>query len=433
MKVDVVGPADRRWLALPADAPVGDLLPELVRLLAGPEVEEPPEGGGWALAPPVGRPLDAGASLRAGGILPGSTLCLVGARLAADADGVLPPHALVGMRTPVQRTAAALPSRLAGWARVRTALALARQPAPAAPPPSRDEVPLHPASFTEVRRARLWRRAWQAWQALDHVGRMEAAITAPRLRRGVTAAVVSPVPGVGKTVVTTLLGSLLAHLRRDRVIALDAHPGDGSLAALAVPGSAWFAPDPVSARLGPGLTLTQLDASLAPGYHGLRVLPAPPAPETLVVLRRFAGVLLVDCEADLEAPATRLAIEAANQVLVVTDATPEARAALGGVVDLVRSGGGSALVVANAPRSPAGPRDAGRLAVSAPAAAGLVQLPWCPAGVDQLAAGTFDWEHPPGAWRRAAHELATAIVRDWGRLGLTQPAGERLPQAVLDR
>ena len=49
-------------------------------------------------------------------------------------------------------------------------------------------------------------------------------IHAPLLRRWVTVVVVSPKGGVGKTLVTAILGSLLAFLRRDRVIAVYANP-----------------------------------------------------------------------------------------------------------------------------------------------------------------------------------------------------------------
>jgi hypothetical protein len=75
--------------------------------------------------------------------------------------------------------------------------------------------------------------------------------------------------------------------------------------------------------------------------------------------------------------------------------------------------------VANASRSPAGPRDAGRLAVSAPAADGLVRMPYCPAGVAQLTGRRFDWAHAPTPWVRATHELAAALAADWRRLGLS--------------
>jgi len=408
--LDVVGPAARRWLSMPAGAPVADLLPAVVRLVAGPDVD----GDGWVLAPPVGRPLDAEATLRACGVRSGSTLCLVAAQLAADAEGVLPPCALVGMRTPLERTAAQLPPPLTGWERVRMAYGLARARRSAAPALAPAGGSLHPAAFTEHRPPPLWRRGWRAWRGLDDVARLRAVITAPRLRRGVAVAVVSLSPGMGRTVVTALLGTLVAHLRADRVIALDAAPGDRSLAALVATGLTGRAPDLAAAAL----TLTRLDASLTQGYHGLRVLAAAPDQETMDRLRHFAGLLLVDCGPGLEAPATRAAVAAADQVLVVTDATPRARLALGPAVDLLRREGRSVLTVANAPRAPAAARDAGRVAVSAPDADGLVAVPWCPAGVRQLAAGTFDWEHAPAAWRRAAHQLAAALARDWSRLGL---------------
>lgn len=403
LKVEVVGPAGRRWLWLPASAPVAQLIPALVPAVAGPS----DESAGWVLAPPVGRPLDPEASLCAGGIRAGSTLCLVDARLAADADGALPPHALVGMRTPLDRTAAALPPELTAWERVRAAFELAREPAAGTPPVARA---LHPAAFTQVRPASLWRQRLRAWRDLDRVSRLRAVIAAPRLRRGVAVAVVSPWAGMGRTVVTTLLGTLVAHLRADRVIAVDAAAG-------------------AQAALAPALTLTRLDATLTQAPHGLRVLPAAADPDTLDTLRRFAGLLLVDCGPGLEALTTRAAVAAADQVLVVTDATPRARLALGPAVDLLRRDGRSVLLVANAPRAPAAGRDAGRVAVSAPDADGLVSLPWCPAGVRQLAAGTFDWDHAPAAWRRAGHQLAAALVRDWARRGLST---ETLPKAGPD-
>jgi hypothetical protein len=415
LRVEVHGPAGRRWLLLPATAPVADLLPVLVELVGGVEPDLP------ALAPPVGRPLDPGASLQACGVRPGSTLCLVGVQLAEDARGVLPPHALVGMRTPSARTADMLPGSLTAWMRLRTALHLAAvAPPPALPAlPARGAPSLHPMAFTQVRPPSLWRRGRQAWDQLDRQRRLEALVTRARLRRGVTVAVVAPAPGLGSTVVTGLLGTLLAHLRRDRVIAVDAAPGPGSLRALVAPaGPAGWAGAPDQAD-GRGLMLTGLDASLGQGYHGLRVLALPPGRDLIERLTRFAGVLLVDCGSGLDAPATAAVLGLADQALVVADASREARAALGETVERVRRGGRSALLVANAPRRPAGPHDAGRIAVCAPDAEGLVEVPWSPAGVAQLAEGRFEWEHAPGAWIRAGHELAAALVADWERLRLT--------------
>ena len=74
-----------------------------------------------------------------------------------------------------------------------------------------------------------------AWAHGDYRQRLEQAIAAPRLQRCVTIAIVSPKGGVGKTTVTALLGSLLAFLRRDRVVAVETKPDWGSLGRPLVP------------------------------------------------------------------------------------------------------------------------------------------------------------------------------------------------------
>jgi MinD-like ATPase involved in chromosome partitioning or flagellar assembly len=273
---------------------------------------------------------------------------------------------------------------------------------------------LHPGVFTQVRREALWRRSWQAWRELDYPARLETAVTAPRLRRGVTIAVVSVLPGAGRTVVAGLLGTLLAQLRRDRIIALDLAFHDRSLTALVVPRSARYL-NAVTARSAElARTVTGIDSNLLPGDHGLRVAREGPLDQ----LARVAGVLLVDCERGLEDEATLAAIQAADQVLLVTDLGPRARAALSPTVEQLRGDRRSVLVVANAAQEPAGPRDAGRLAVCAAGAQGLVELPWSPAGATRLAGGRFDWQDAPSPWRQATLELAAALAADWARLGL---------------
>jgi WXG100 protein secretion system (Wss), protein YukD len=414
VQVEVVGPAGRRWLSLPAEEPVGDLLPSLVPLLAGADQTDEPDQDAWVLAPPVGRPLAAARSLRSAGIRAGSLLCLVESQLAEDADGVLPPRALVGMRTPLRRTAASLPRRLGWWTRARAAFVLARERGAERTLGAPARTTLHPAIFTEVRPDPLWRRGWRAWRELDYVARLEAAVTAPRLRRGVTIAVVSAFPNAGRTLVVGLLGTLLAQLRRDRIIAVDPVGDDRSLTSLVVPRPARYLDAVTALPADPVPTLTGIDANLLPGSHGLRVARG----EALDRLVRVAGVLLVDCEPGLDGGATREAVQAADQVLVVTDAGPHARAVLGAAVERVRGEARSVLVVANAARARAGPRDAGRLAVRAPDANGLVELPWSPAGAAQLSGGRFEWPDAPRSWRRSTLELAAALAADWARLGL---------------
>ncbi|MBV9049391.1 MAG: AAA family ATPase, partial [Solirubrobacterales bacterium] len=70
----------------------------------------------------------------------------------------------------------------------------------------------------------LQRREWAVDEQLVH---------APPMTRPNTVAVISPKGGVGKTTISFVLGNLLAEQLRLRVIALDANPDFGTLAALA--------------------------------------------------------------------------------------------------------------------------------------------------------------------------------------------------------
>ena len=85
-----------------------------------------------------------------------------------------------------------------------------------------------------------WRRAWED---TDYVHRLDRAITRPQLARCATIAVVSPKGGVGKTTTTALLGTLIAHLRRDLVLAVDANPDYGSLGRVLCPAHDFFVDD----------------------------------------------------------------------------------------------------------------------------------------------------------------------------------------------
>jgi hypothetical protein len=73
--VTVVGPAGRRDLSLPADSPIHELMPTLVRLVGDNEgeVAEP-----WFLnrSPADDQPLSRGASISGSGILDGAELYL---------------------------------------------------------------------------------------------------------------------------------------------------------------------------------------------------------------------------------------------------------------------------------------------------------------------------------------------------------------------
>ena len=84
-----------------------------------------------------------------------------------------------------------------------------------------------------------------------------------------TIAVVSPKGGVGKTTTTALLGSLLAFLRRDRVIAVETNPDWGSLGRRLVPDHPIFIDElltgPLSDPASPPRGLTRSSAAARTG------------------------------------------------------------------------------------------------------------------------------------------------------------------------
>jgi hypothetical protein len=111
----------------------------------------------------------------------------------------------------------------------------------------------------------------QAWAATDRSHNLEGMIRAAPLAHCMVIAVVSPKGGPGKTTITALLGTLLAELRRDPVLALDANPDLGDLGdKLADESAPAAAVDDLAGWLDghPGATPAELSARLGVGPHG---------------------------------------------------------------------------------------------------------------------------------------------------------------------
>jgi len=212
-------------------------------------------------------------------------------------------------------------------------------------------------------------RARRALRSADSPRHLDAAIAAPRLRRGVTVAVISPKPGSGRTTVTALLASTLVELRPDQVRVV-AHP---------------HAPSRRAAQ-----------------------------PAEVVAL---GGVVLLDCVAGLDASAARGAIGAADQLVVVTDADPATGSlVVEAALPLIEAGRSVTLVVNQRPLR--GRRlDVRRLQQMLPHAGGPVLLPYEPAAGAALDQGRFTLGDAPAAWRRAARELAFILTADWRARG----------------
>jgi len=480
--VTVVSPVGRFDLALPPDQAVGEMLPDIVRAAAGPSHRT-----SWELRSTDGTPLDASRCLQDHGVGDGAVLCLAatgtptsarpgvvpgtpggGPASGGDAPpplapvewpaGLTPPGrdvpAVSGVtgiavprrgpppegtppllleRTLLDRSRALLPPSHGPLRRLAMAVGAAIRRPPSAdtrPPPVPGSAP-SPASLTVAKPPSALARARLAWRASDYLEELDAAIAAPRLRRCVTIAVVSPKGGVGKTTITSLLGTLLALQRRDRIVAVDTNPDFGSLGRVLTPDHQLFVDD-LLVRVGqPGLTLTDLDSQLGRAVHGLMVLPAPTDPARMARLdegayravidrlKGFVGMVILDCGTGLQEPAARAALATCDQILLVTDAEPATASLVAEAGALVAASGRPIIVVVN--KLPTGRLglDLGRLGAYLPQASAMVTLPSQPEAAGRLSGGSFDWRDAPEPWQRACRELAVIITSAWTELGVT--------------
>ena len=389
-------------LVLADDEPVGRLLPDV---LAAAGVA--PSGALWRLAPPDGAPLRSDRTLNDAAMCSGGVLQLVADQPAGVAAPPPPPPADVAPmfppenRTPLQRTRELLPPRRS--ARARAGLAA---------------------------KALLRHRSRDTWQDSDYLRVLERRVVEPRLTRCTTIAVVSPKGAVGTTTVTTLLGTLFAQLRHDRIVAIDTNPDSASLGRTLAPSHNVCVDDVLAVLDHPALTATQLDASLARAAHGLLVLPAPTAPDRLArvdhsaysrVIQRLqsmVSVILLDCGPSLWEPAAQAALASASQAILVSDAEPATVSLVAEASIQLRTRNVPVTLVVN--RANRGGRlDIDRFGQSIPWARGLVTISDERRAAASIGTGDFNWDHAPRAWRVALRELGALLAGDWDRLGLT--------------
>jgi hypothetical protein len=447
--VTVAGPSGRRDLAVPADVPVGDLLGPVAAALPGGDRAEPAAVDGrpgvagqgrWRLGPVGGAPLPPDWSLAACGIGDGATLTLT---LDSPAVTVRPPP-LAGSAPGAFGGAPAAIRRATGggWG--------------AAPLASRGAAV---GGWSPLGR---WGRGSRSRDRGDEL--LEAAIAAPRLRRCAVVGVVSGVTGIGRTTVAALLASVLAATREGLTVAVDVHPGPGSLTGRLAPDHGVAAGDLLGLLDLPALTTGELMACLgergsetsgsrsASGFglrsssgFGLRSsspvvvagVGGSPAPAsggaagragaslprrawTLLLrgLAGHAGALVLDCGPGLGDPGSRAALAIADQLVLVTEPapSPESRRAAAALVDL----GHAVVVVAASPKRGVGP---GALARLLPGVRGVVALPPPGPVAAGLALPPRDWAAVPPWWRRPARQLAYLLTADWPALGMTVADG----------
>jgi MinD-like ATPase involved in chromosome partitioning or flagellar assembly len=346
--------------------------------------------------------------------------CKPGPAAQPDADG-LRPH---------QRSLAALPRYAGVPARLRDAvLAVAGRPVPAGAEGSEPGALVPRSRLTVADRGSPAERVRRSWRASAYTHRLDEVIRAPQLRRCVTVAVVSPKGGVGKTTITALLGGIFALLRRDRIVAVDTNPDFGSLGRSLTPTHGVFVDDLLEVLDSPELTVTELDAHLARGPHGLMVVPAPTDPERMKLLdqdaytrvirrlQEMVGMVMLDCGTGMHDPALRAALGTADQLVLVTDADPATASLVAEAGMFLRATDIPMWLVVN--RMPA---SGSRLHIASledylPFARGLVVVPAQDRAARHVANGTFDWAEAPAAWARSLRQLAAVLAVAWADIG----------------
>jgi MinD-like ATPase involved in chromosome partitioning or flagellar assembly len=440
----------RRMEAVVAtDWPVASLVPDLLRKVYGPQGAETAGRLSWGLGFPGGRPFLGVSTLADHRVVSGALLRLdridtwqVVAPPQAQAlrpNGPAPKspedafQLVPGSMSPSQRTESVLPPEVARIERLRLALRAVFE----GPQPEVEEIPeelepavaVSPTRLMVPPRPSIAERARLSWRESDYGNRLDRAIQAPQLRRCVTIAVMSPKGGVGKTTMTALLGSMLAMTRRDRIVAVDNNPDFGSLGRTLTPAHAVYVDDLLDVLDSPELTVTELDANLGRGAHGMMVLPAPTDPVRMArldedaytrVIRRLqdmVGVILLDCGTGLQEPASRSALSTADQVLLITDAEPATASLVTEAATVLERENVPIWLVVNK-LSGSGPTrlDMQALEVYIPQARGLVSVALEPRGAQVVAAGLFDWRDAPKSWRRSVREVAADLVAAWPEL-----------------
>src|SRR3954453_9257475 len=436
--VTIAGPDRRVDLVVSTETPISELIPTFVEL----SMDDAPSDNGrtpvWTVAPPGHQPLPLDRTLGQCGIADGAVLSLTELRSAAMA----PPKPAEVVRTveatrrgtPRERTLSALPTELGRGERMSAAIKafFGYDEEPPIDESSEPGTQSKRELLTKPEQRSARERARASWRDTDYEARLDRAIASPRLTRCSTIAVVSPKGGVGKTTTTVMLGSLLARVRGDRIVAVDTNPDFGSLGRTLTPDHQVFVDDLGDVLEQPDLSVTSLDRHLGRANEGLMVLPAPTDPSRMArldegsylrVIQRLqamVGVLVLDCGTGLQEPAARAAQACADQILLVSDAHPSTASLVTEAAELLRTvGPPMTLVVNRMPPAKQSRIDLDGLERLVPDAHGLVCIDEDQRAAARVAGGDFSWDDAPDTWARQIRELAVTIEADWPSLGLT--------------
>lgn len=405
--------------ALSPDAHVADLVPQILPMF-GVSADESGSASQWVLTRADGSLLPGNLSLGQSGVEEGSLVRL------ADAAAEPPAEVADPAPAPPAPSSRSLPEAPGLGSRLRAVMEAVVSP---------DRVPADAAlgtleRLTVPRTPSVLERAEAVWRSSDYRHRLDEWIAAPRLGSAATIAVVSPKGGVGKTTTVAALGTLLAMVRKDRVVAIDTNPDYGTLGRVLTPAHEIYVDDLDSVLHQPALTVTMLERCLGRAQHGLLVLPAPTDPERMenldeeayerVIhrLEELASIVILDCGAGLHDAVTRSAIASAQQLVLVTDADPTTAGVVLEAGAKLARGKPVTYLVNKMPRS--GSRlNVQNLIQDMPDDRAVVQVEVEPAAAAELGRGHFSWETAPASWQTAFRELGAVLAAEWETLGLT--------------
>jgi MinD-like ATPase involved in chromosome partitioning or flagellar assembly len=309
----------------------------------------------------------------------------------------------------------------------------AEPPAPEHPPTgmTRDDVYSRPMAAGRAvadgpaSRFGGWLRELLKTKLERHEDGVDAQLTVqPGVTRPNVVAVVSPKGGVGKTTTSFLLGNLVAEALRLRVIAVDANPDFGTLAALA--------PDAVRSprsqidlleaadELTTGAQLHHYVSRLPTGLHLLGApaqaeLMAAMTPERyeqlLGVLRRFYEVIIMDLGTGITDPIAQFATRQADHVAIV--ATPEwiTSANVLGALRYLDLDSATLVLNQSLPKRGAGNREVIEANFRRHAISDRVSIPFDPQLRTMLDSGTYDLRALARTTRVPVKELGLTVAR----------------------
>ena len=417
-------------LKVTIDHPIAELIPDFL------DITGQPDRDGWVLGPVGGDPYPGEMTLAELGVSDETVLVLHDLAAPISGSGQSQPAVAPVLRSRRNRrradrplsalTAQTLPARLPASARAWSAIRATLICTPRDVGSERyGSSVLDPAAFTRPTRTSPAAQVREAWASSSYEQLLDRMILGLRLRRCVTIAVVSPKGGVGKSTITALLGSLLAFLRRDRVVAVETNPDWGSLGRRLVPDHPVFIDELLAGPLRDGkLSPTHLDALLGRGPDGLMVAPAPTQPERAEKLDEAAyrilfnrlcelvGTLVLDCGTGLDDPPARAALGCADQLVLVCDDEPDTASIVSEAAEWLHRFAPPLVLVVNNLRRASRINIAALEREMAELARGIAIVPRDERAAVRLHGSRFSWKEAPGGWQRPVRELTALLAAD---------------------